>query len=1669
MSTAQEQPDRRHAESDGAAQLQALIRELESLQPGSGAVNAAAVLDRFQPQALVAIRRQLALCRRFDAALFDLVTADIPDRPPLAALVEQREVVPIGTGWWTLPPVTRERFLAEWQTSAQADWQAWNQRIGLALAERTTPDAHLDALYYLAAAPAPAAAVDRFREWYRQADDRFDLAQCHALLEMLRLQEATRGPELSAEWLEYARYYASRQLFEDDYYKTGSYYERDGTFAAARAVIDPHQPRTSGPWILHLHATGGAGKTMFLRWLVARSLVPERVPCALVDFDDFDLDAVVDRPLQLFLRIVEQWDVQVGGTALTSLRQLLTKEQSVPGWNANLVDEIALYFRHAGFTTPVVVILDTLEEATLTARKWLSECVAQLSAIHDVVPELRVILSGRYNVSERDVALPPGATLVYELPRFTSDDAHSYLGARGIGPGAVRDAIVDRSRADDEPADAGGGSDRPEDHRFNPFKLAIFAEIALNRGDALTAAEVERLPRADIGYLLERVVMRISSQPLRWVIRYGVIARHLSEDFVERVLLPPLRTALHGQAADATSSGLADDYIDVWQPDPALADAVTASSVWEQLKAYARERGWISLVSVGATRQLRFHPEVVKPMRDLLRQQPIHGALQASALRYFESRVDGVANPEDLEDAARDRAEAVYHCHQIEGPAARHYWRRQVAAARMRQPGDAWIVASDVTRRDYADVRRVPVAGVTTAEALADAHVATANLVMEAAGLAFTARHPLWREFSEAVEAAEDIARDLGIALVPAFLRAIRDAAREADTDRAVALLEASLARTSVRHERVLVQAQLASRLAAISAPAASANYRDVLAELDRGADVGAVITPFDVHLAMAAHYHRLGAHTAVVEAYRHAATTAVDVEKRATLLEEQVAYAIGIDDLDTADKRLDELRGLPAGVHRSAASLPLLQAGLAWARDEPQATLDTAWRAQSAATTRLDRAESFEREGDGHALRLSFGAALSAWERAASEFDAVSGDETGSLNDAGWCAFRAARLQLLEMGNVQEAENILEGTIRQTERGEPRLVTGLQLLRMLPQPAGSASLFASDYRRLLARAQEWPALPRAEVLLFGLLFGLEAVDEDFIDELIDAVVAVQPPSSRMTIFDWAEHVEYPITVDARVLSRLLALVHAPKADSSRIVRSYLRRAYLCRALGHHEEAVAQLERLDGLWKRRKDEKRLIQWWRINRARARLDLPTDFGALHRALVRTPLEHSGLYAAVRIAAVAEALRDKQFAEATTLLALGISPLDKEPPNRWQRAFEELEARRQRDGGTFAPDPTDQLLAEIARTDANEEAAASAPALAFESASPHAAVPSRLSPAQAVAPPPRIEAPHSSESRFIAEGPETITIRAADAEWLQMGPDNLRHRLTEDWRSLAQQMAETLQRVAPNRFTAPHALRVEGNAADLPWELAIAVAPLALFWRSAEDRPTVAPRRLSEDGSVHILYPDRSSTTHTYEGTTGGSLEEMYGRHGIRPKVSFNPHPEYLASALQPAPTVLHIVAGLRESTAGAYLDLLGGAESPDFSKTNRPQLTASVLSRTLSTVDPAPFVVLDIVHPGNDAEAARLVVLRNSFARHLCSQRRVRGVLGTGLAHPVERLDIAQHVVRGLLTKTPFEALSAVRAAVAPPGSSDQLTFVLSRAGASLWMADPLDRLFAEEY
>lgn len=1565
--------------------LSALLQHLKSLPPEATLEEAVGHLQPQLPAATTEAVRHCALLRWFDPHRYAFVCDGLADKPEFSDFVQLPMVCRLAADRWTIESGERARLLAVWHKDAAA-WRQWNQRLGDHFAADAAPDARLDAVYHLAASPAPEAAADRIRAWYAEADQRFDLAQCHALLEMLRAQQAWRGSVLSQVLDDCRLLHSARTLFLDDWYKTGSYLERDEPLTRFREVLT-HKSKEE-PWIFHIHATGGTGKTMFLRWLLARHLVPQRIPCARVDFDDFGrLADILDYPLQLFDRIMEQWGQQREGAPLQSLREKLRLEAKVAGWSPDILEEVNRQLAAAQLTAQRVVMLDTLEDVTRSATDWLRTCVDRLRDIRAACPGLVLVLSGRYDISRKTDALRPGEYVEYELPRFDDTESHAYLSKRGIAPGEVRDAIVKRASGE-EVQDADGDAGPPASSTRNPFNLALIAELVLNRPNV----DVDYVMGLEVGtaYLIERVVKRIESQPLRWMIRYGAIARELTQEFAEAALLPPLMAALRGQPLDEPQQGLNDDYKDTWQPDPAATDELARTGIgplWDSLAGYARDRGWLTSSGTGSATKLRFHPEVIQPTRALLRRQPVFPDLQTRAVQFYEqqaavSKLDNQSPEAQVTAAARCACEAVFHRFQRDGIAAESYWLDEVRAFERLSAKAALLVATEIVGRDYAEAQLRPNPHVSSPELLVRAHCEAADLLLQDAGTEFIHRRN-WPEFNRHMELAIAIADTQArqAALVPRWLRTLHEIWRDSPQpaippDR----LQAALDAVATPRERVILEVLLGRALAILQSSEAPSHYRNALQAMPGVERTG--ISASDVHLLLADYYGFHGAHAAALEAQQQAVSAADEPRLRARAVQKQAGYALSVGLLNVAERRIAELAATDGA--RSEAAAALLQSRVAILRLEPQAALNQITRARQLTADPIDHARLRDLEGQAQALRFAFGAAHDSWDSAASQYD-VTAQPAGSA----WCAVRRIRLRALVMGDLNSAVALLSAARNLRGSRDTGIFLELELLgAYLALRQGNREEAAQSVRMLAARA-EWPLWPRTRAQIFALCFGLMPPTAGILEEIVDAVGSIQPLTRRNSLLDGIGHATDTIEVPANFVRRLAQLLPRPK--SAQGPQMLIERADLYRILGRREEGERVLATAgDG---------NALSAWNLNLARERMGLATGFGSLLDRFADSEFAGSPLHDAVRAKAAAEALQQGERDVATRLVQAGVPALAEEISNAWLDLFRHVQAE-------LEGPPADALA--------------------------------------------------SAESSAVLPPDEpliTLDEQALPSHFVAFEP--VMDRLLGDSAGLVDEIGDLL----PLRSEV--ALEARGRAAILPWELA-----RTLLWRRSSHVPMPGKSfpNLSDPRAVLLLAPDEQTQEVALAATSGEQVEPVYHKEGARPQVVHRPDGSSLFRHLakREGTALIHIVAAIRDSSIGPFLDFESTAERTRHlatPNTDSVQLSASALDRALAAVPQPPFLLLDIARPHNTAEAVRMLLLRNLFATQVFELGHVRGILGCGLGLPEDRAPLLRFILPRLLhdiVSTPLR--------LRPPPSRN-LERDLAWQAMALWSNNPDDRLF----
>jgi len=527
-------------------------------------------------------------------------------------------------------------------------------------------DAPVDSLarlrFWLVA--SPSEGLREFEHRFKEADDAFDLATCHALVQVIRqldlvsvgnasaeLKLASPGQRARADQL--GPYVAIRGRFIDEYIKSDNYLERATLHRKVDAFL-----ADDGEWMLSIYGPGGRGKTMLMRWLVARRCLPlpHAIPVAKVDCDDINLARLVRFPWLILVTIAEQLNRQLPGAPFTEFLDRLVdyapmllpgarpdsglsedglaRELEQAPWVATVAQDFA--FKLGNWQ--VVVVLDTLEELVLHFPGALRGVLATLRTLHGTTAgnnRLKLVLCGRYDLRARG-HLSADDPIPVNVDRFSSEEARVYLAAkRGIDDSLI-DAITIKARG-------------------NPFILSLIADL-VDHNDIDDAAGINRL-EPEYAYLIERVINRIPAHEwaVRWVVRYGVVPRRLTRDFFDQVILPHLEREVRSDSAHM-------DGLGEYGASFPRKEAPGMQKLWSSLRSYADATGWLH----GDESELRFQPDVVQPMRALLAREPIYLQLHREAAQWFERQAH--LSQADPLTWARNLAEVFHHRLQLRTP-----------------------------------------------------------------------------------------------------------------------------------------------------------------------------------------------------------------------------------------------------------------------------------------------------------------------------------------------------------------------------------------------------------------------------------------------------------------------------------------------------------------------------------------------------------------------------------------------------------------------------------------------------------------------------------------------------------------------------------------------------------------------------------------------------------------------------------------------------------------------------------------------------------------------------------------------------------------------------------------------------------------------------------------
>jgi hypothetical protein len=536
--------------------------------------------------------------------------------------------------------------------------------------------------------------------------------------------------------------------------------------------------------------------------------------------------------------------------------------------------------------------------------------------------------------------------------------------------------------------------------------------------------------------------------------------------------------------------------------------------------------------------------------------------------------------------------------------------------------------------------------------------------------------------------------------------------------------------------------------------------------------------------------------------------------------------------------------------------------------------------------------------------------------------------------------------------------------------------------------------------------------------MMFVLLSGQE-VSQDFLQELIESLADVQPPTLRDRALDWSAYYDTPAKVPDWFVSPLMQLFTRSRAGSISGARRSIARAQLLRLLGRREAAVKLLDETARGLRGVNGEAVIILQWELNEARLKLGAKTDFGEWAQCVRSSRIEGSIFIEVLRLSAAREA-HDARAAHDIRRLAGGLPNVFEAERLQWIATLPEAS-------------PQDRTAARaywmlLGWTETKQQ-------------DPGGIV------IQAAGLPPQL-------------------LEAADNIQLAIG------QFFQNWPDFSDLLSEVFKTTGPVPEVV--AIRPETRLGLLPWEMASVLNGHRQVYRTSATAAAAhfPPQPVLPKQSVLYVGPDESlgGQLESLGASSGGSIEEFYARYYAFPGVLRDADPTLLHETIKQTPqaTLIHIACTLRETSGGIYLDIeetrvRGTSFGIDYKDTNRDvadlHLNVSRVDRALQQLQIPPFLVLDVANPFNTTEAIRML-LRNRFATQLFDLGHVRGILGCGLAQPWGRYELSQATVGALMTKTVGETLAELRQATASLEDS------LPGMGSALWTNNCNDRLFA---
>ncbi|HEX5994943.1 MAG TPA: peptidoglycan-binding domain-containing protein [Jiangellales bacterium] len=1105
-----------------------------------------AIVESLRPPSVREALKRCAAASTFDRPLFESVLATHLAEPACAPFDEvvrspDVEPVPRSPGTFRLDRESRSRHWKAWWSDEPGVKETELPTRLRSLARRLvdhfeTEPRPLDQLALLSLLDTEAA-ITLFTSLYRDADERFDLASCQDIVNVLADEDRSpiHGRRLIEVRNDRAVYLRARSLWSSDFLHTASYLEPPDTMATYEALLTGHDQR-----VLQLHGPGGRGKTMELRWLIARQLVPERphdsgpmgsrrIPCARMDFDFIDPVHATKTPWLVLLDAGAQLNQQLPGapfnefletygwaTPLLRLNppdtgRVEAASKRLHAEGAGLADVVPPRFaralNEAVGAKPVLLAFDTLEEIHLRPQGDLAALLGMLRLLIDRCQGLALILCGRYDIrtilgSAAD-ALPPMNDR--PLGNFSTGDAHRYLELnRRIPRKSTRDAIVTKVGGD-------------------PFKLSVLADLVEQR-PSISPAAIARYD-ADLIYLILRVISRIENPRIRWLLRYGVVPRSLTLEFVHAVMERYLRQAMAGRLRHDSPS---DDVLPaaLAGEDAAFRTDLLSSpradldieALWNQLRRYAGSTSWVFPVPSDPD-SLGFHPIVLRPMRRILSRRRIYQRLHRDAARYFEHKAKSDPSRWD-----RWMRESIYHRFQLDGPDAARHWHKALDRVLLDEPERREALAADLLGPDYVDDLGAPLPwddtrSIISPETLIEAQFERASALTQMARVrSVSTGDQLWSRAQRCLDAVEVGQATLRRPVIPewrlAYVRAAV-AMKDGQLDVAERHLRAALPRADIREDRVRLRLLFADAQLSRLDPAAPSTYRQALRSSAALTSAHRWQTPIRMRLVAA--FAELDK---IAQAQREYALARADAEdglnsaQLTELLLRGGELGLRSGHLSWAEQTVEPVTG-PAG----DATVTGFLVRMALAIGDPLRALRAASRLVATtpgAEPSLTGAWGQELFARATGALMTFEPALTAWEKARTFWHA-EGDLEGVVR----CYAASARLLTRDVGDLALAEHHLSQAddVTVAAGGDAWLDRALARVELLRRQARHADAAARSDATITDLTAHW-APPRRLVraAVTGLALGTGDRQRALLDLVADQLRRVTPAATRLTL-----------------------------------------------------------------------------------------------------------------------------------------------------------------------------------------------------------------------------------------------------------------------------------------------------------------------------------------------------------------------------------------------------------------------------------------------------------------------------------------------------------------------------------------------------------------------